>query len=745
MADLSPHLITRKEPFGDAVFASRVRTPPIVEDGIGLDEVWRVVRRRLGLTVYLVLAALLLTGVAVFLKTPSYTARTTLLIEPEAPQVLDMTQLIADSSGDADYDYYKTQFELLKSRAIAARVIKQLDLEEEPAFNPSDKDQGPVAAKWNEARNWIFGLFAPRAPESDGPPQEDSVNQTSIDRYLGHLKVEPKAGTRLVTVSFTLTKPGLAARVVNAHVTEFVRLGLQMHSEGQRTVRDFLKSQLIDIDKRVRASEAALNAYRQQNGVISFDVEDADKVAEQRMSDLTKALTDAETERIEAESHMALVAHGDYESLPEVVSNPTISAMRPQLINLETEYARLATAFNPTYPKLAELKAQLDEAKAAMAAEIRDVAEAVQREYKAAFKREQELTGEVQVEKQKDLALNNALVEDSVLAREVETNRDLYKAVLQRMQQMALVEQTPLSNISIVEPAAPPLSPSSPKKLIDMSISGLIALMVGLALAFLLDHMDSRLKSSEEAEEYLSLPNLAVVPDFGRLSATSRFRGALTANGSKSPLSRQSMDGGGGRPPILEGYLTGKGEIYRTIRTGILFSRASAPPKTILFTSALEGEGKTWTVVNTALTFAHTGARILLIDADLRRPRCHNMLNCDNNVGLSEVLVGQREAAGAIAAVSNHPLFFLSAGSHVPNPAELLTSVKMREVLVELAEAYDFILIDTAPLMYASDTIGMATMVEGVVMVVGANTAKQIVRNARDRWARSMPESWVSS
>ena len=178
MADLSPHLITRKEPFGDAVFASRVRNPLIVEDGIGFDEVWRVIRRRLWLTVYLVLTALLLTGVAVFLKTPSYTARTTLLIEPEAPQVLDMTQLIADSSGDADYDYYKTQFELLKSRAIAARVIKQLDLEEEPAFNPPDRDQGPVAAKWTSAKNWIFGLFAPQAPESDGPPQEDSVNQT---------------------------------------------------------------------------------------------------------------------------------------------------------------------------------------------------------------------------------------------------------------------------------------------------------------------------------------------------------------------------------------------------------------------------------------------------------------------------------------------------------------------------------------------------------------------------------------
>jgi len=733
MADLSPHLITRREPFPDTVFAARAHNVPIVEDGIGLGEVWRVIRRRLWLTVYLFLTVVLLTGVAVFLKTPAYTARTILLIEPETPQVLDMTQLIADSAGDADYDYYKTQFELLKSRVLAARVIQQLGLDGDPAFNPTNLDQGPVAAKWNSLKAWFDGLWASPSSETAGPPQEDSVNQSSIDRYLSHLKVEPKAGTRLVTVSFTLTKPSLAARVVNSHVTEFVRLGLEMHSEGQRTVRDFLKSQLVDIDKRVRASEAALNAYRQQNGVISFDVDDADKVAQQRMSDLTRALTDAETGRIAAESQMTLVQHGDYESLPEVVNNPTISSLRPQLINLETEYARLATAFNPAYPKLAELKAQLGQAKAAMSAEIRDVAEAVQRNYEAALKREQELTTEVQAEKQKDLALNNALVEDAVLAREVETNRDLYKAVLQRMQQIALVEQTPLSNISIVEGAVPPLAPSSPKKLIDLSISGLIALMAGLALSFLLDHLDSRLKSSEEAEQYLSLPNLAVVPDFDKLGTGNRVRRALTANGLTGSQAQRRPRNAKSSPPALEGYLTGKGEIYRTIRTSILFSRASAPPKTILFTSSLEAEGKTWTVVNTALTFAHTGARILLIDADLRRPNCHRMLQCENTVGLSEVLVGQCEASAAIYRVRDHSLFFLSAGSHVPNPAELLTSVKMREVLANLGEAYDFILIDTAPLMHASDTVGIATMVEGVVMVVGANTAKQIARNVRDR------------
>jgi len=702
---------------------------PPIEDGIGLDEVWRIVRSRFSLILLLIFCSVIVTGIVVFSETPLFTANANLLIEPESPQVIDMTQLIADSAGDVDYDYYKTQFELLKSRVLAARVIQVLDLSNQPDFNPKNQPAGPMIA----IRNFLSSLLDDLNPKSgSGPPAvelENSVNTALIDRYLSHLKVTPIPGTRLVTVSFSSSNPVLAARVVNRHVREFVSLGLEMQSDQQRTARDFLKSQLTDIDSRVRQAEGALNAYRQKNGVISFDVDDSEKTASQRMEDLTRDLTQAEAERINSESQMDLIKTGHFESLPEVVTNPAITSLRPQLIALEAEYARLSTAFNPAYPKLAELRAQLIQTKSAMAAEIQNVAASVQRNYFAALSREEMLNNEVNAEKQKDLALNNALVEDSVLARDVEANRDLYKSVLQRMQQMTVAEQTPLSNISVVEDATPPITPSTPKKAFDIALSALVAGMLGVSLSFLLNHLDNRLKSGEAIEQYLDLPNLAVVPDFARLPKLPRRGLALPASSYTPSMGNKAF----GCSKVVEGHLAGKAEVYRAIRTSILFSRAGAPPKTVLFTSSVEAEGKTWTTVNTALSFARTGARTLLIDADLRRAQCHELLRSENSLGLSEVLVGQVEPEGIINHLVDHSLDFLSAGSPVPNPAELLTSARMREVLVGLTRAFDFILIDSAPLMYASDTIGLATMVEGVVMVIGAHTSKQVALRARSR------------
>jgi polysaccharide biosynthesis transport protein len=734
MSELSPYVILRSEEALNYGFPpSLPRNAPRIEDGIGLAEVWRVIRRRIRLPITLMVAAVLITTVAVFMQTPIFTARTTLLISPEAPQVLDVTQLMTDSAGDPDYDYYKTQFELLRGRLLAARVIRELDLEHHPLFDPHGSPQGPIARLWGQLKSAVASVSGDSAPTRSTDSQEYSVNPVTIDNYLRRLKVEPNAGTRLVVVTFSLRDSVLAARIANRHVADFVRLDLEIHSGAQRTTREFLESELVDIGRRVQNAEAALNSYRQQNGVLAFDVDDTNKVAAQRMADLTKAFTDAETRRITAESQMELVQHGQYESLPQVVNNPSISMLRPQLVNLEAEYAKLSTAFNPEYPKLAELKAQLKQDRSAMATQVHDVADAVSRDYTAALAQEQKLRTEIEAEKQRDLALNDALLKDAVLGREVETNRDLYKNVLQRMQQMGVAEGTPLSNISIVENAAPPLSPSSPKKLLDMTISALMALFVGLGLSFVLEQLDNRLKSSEDVENYLHLPTLAIAPDFNSINRSSRmlnrWSGDLRASNGRTYASKITER----RSSVFEGYRTGKGEVYRTIRTGVLFSRAGSPPKTILFSSSVEGEGKTWTAVNTAVAFAQTGASTLLIDADLRRARCHEMLEYENTIGLSEVLVGQCDALDLIQRKNGSSFYFLAAGSTPPNPAELLTSTKMRQVMQFLGEHYDYILIDSAPLMYASDTIGIATMVDGVVVVLGAHTAKQSVRRACDR------------
>ena len=703
--------------------------PSEMNEGIGLSDFWLVIRRYLKLILTLLAIALFSTSVVVLLMTPNYVATSTLLIEPEPPQVLDVRELISESGSTDDHDYYKTQYDLLRSRDLAAGVIRDLNLENSELLGSGEPHDLAGRLWWRFW--WLFdgflSLFSP-AP-ADGPKAAGGVSAGAIDAYLSRLKVEPQVGTRLVKVSFRAPDPLLAAQITNAHVRHYIQQGLELRSQSRHAAVEFLENQLVQIKQKVERSEAALNTYRHQKGIVTFDVEDSKKVAETRMEDLTRALTDVETRRITAQAQMRQVSAGDYDSLPQVVTNPIITQLKPQVRRLQAEVANMSTAFSSQYPKLAELKAELLEASTSLDREIAEVAKSIKRDYESAVDQEQELRSEVDAEKERDLALNDASLQDAILAREVETDRDLYKNVLSRMQQIQVGEQAPVTNVSTVDRAVAPPFPATPKTRFDLAITALFALVCGIVAAFVLDQLDNRLKTSEEAEKYLSLPNLAVAPDFARLQQKKPVHKRLEW------LRRLLPAPGGSAGAGLNGYVhhPGRGEVYRSIRSALLFSRAGSPPKRMLITSAVEGEGKTWTAVHVALAFAQTGARTLLIDADLRRAQCHETLSLENALGLTEVLVGQLEAEEVIRYLEDRKLYVLSAGSQAPNPAELLTSSRMLEVLASLSKQYEYILIDSAPLMYASDTIGLSTMVDGVVLVAGANTPKQDVRRASER------------
>jgi polysaccharide biosynthesis transport protein len=731
MSELSPFLIRRNQPIG-RLSAPRAARPDTT-DGIGMDEIWRVIRRRLWTTGPLVFAIAVIATSFLFLMTPNFTGKATLLIEPDDPQVLNITQLLGESAGDPNYDYYKTEFELLKNRALAARVIRELNLTQEPLLNPKPPEKGSWAEKWNSFKGSLFSLFRPATSDEPSLPDTSGVDPDVIDRYLSHLRVEPVAETRLVTVSFSLPDAKMAARIANAHVDYFIKRELEIRSTAQRAAEGFLRSQLRDISKQTEQAEANLNAYRQRNGVLTFDVNDTNNLGAQRMSQLTRALTDAETRRITAQSEVELVEHGDYASLPQVISNPTISALKPQLVALEAEYARLSSAFNPTYPKLVELKAQLYQDRHDIALQMRNAADAVRRDYNAAVAQETRLRNELNAEKRRDLALNDALLKDAVLAREVQTDRDLYKNILQRTQEMSVASRTTLSNINIVERAVPPRYASSPRKRLDLAITVVAAMLIGIALSFVMEHFDNRLKTPEEIEEHLNLPSLAIVPDFAKLGKVRGSRKLFAQNHFENS-SLISSSGKDKAPLGLDRYMSGASEVYRTIRTNILFSQAGSPPRTVLFASAIEAEGKTWTAIHTAAVLAHTGATTLLVSSDLRRPRCDRLLNCEGRAGLSDALVGLSDLDKLINPIDKG-FFFLSAGSRVPNPAELLSSVRMHQIIGFLAERYAFVLFDSAPLMYANETLALGAMVDGVVLVVGARTSKHSVRLACNRLA----------
>jgi polysaccharide biosynthesis transport protein len=739
---LSPYFIERTAPNGSTYAHPFKLDAAYEETGVGLAEFWNTIKRRRGLIGYVVSAALILTAAVVFLMQPQYQAVATLQIDPEPPHLMDVTKLLQQLRNQDEDDYKKTQYSLLQNDQLEAQVIVDLGLERNPLFNKHVVPNDYVGIVRFFIRSWKEHLLPSR--ERRG---RFGVSPYAIDVYHSRLRVAPDGGTRLVLVSFDSPDPALSAQIVNTHVRDYLMLNRHLQEQGGEAARAFLEKQLFELRARVEHSEAALNSYRSKVGILSFGIHDQAKneIAEQTMVELNRGLAEATAQRIKAESEMELVKAGDYGSLPAVVSNLMIQNLKPEVDRLQAQTGELESRYTDEYPTLVEAKAKLREQRARLTNEIAAIAHATERSYNSALLREQHLQQKIDAEKKVDFSLNDASLQDAVLAREVDTNRQVYRDVMKRMQEISVSGAAPIANIALVEDAVLPSAPSSPQKVRDLVVSGILSLFVALGLICIGEQMDDRLKSGEEIESYLHLPELAVVPDFsGLLSEKGTIQKFLSAprsedrlSGVLSLVSKGKDSSEGAVPPIVSGPRAGNVmEAFRSIRTALLYSRAGGAPRSVLFVSAVPGEGKTMTTCGTAWAFAQTGARTLLIDADLREPRCHKNLNARRSMGLSEVLAGLAEPDQVIQRLDRRrfhiqqDLYFLGAGAQVPNPGELLTSTKMFEVLRYLRDQYQFVLLDSAPVRFASDTIGLATMVDSVVVVAGAATSKQTVRAA---------------
>ena len=690
-----------------------------LEPGLGLWDCWVAVRRRLPLIIVIVVCCLAITMAALCVMTPKYTATSTILIQPDIPQVLDVVQLLSSTTGDQDHDYYKTQYAMLQSPTLAAEVIRNLNLEHSPLFAPRRGTPSVWARMQGLLARVVWEVKYPGVKPVADDSSELGVKPGVIAAYLSMLKVTPTIGTRLVQVSFSSPDPALASRIVNAHVDAYIQRGLELRHQAGQSARGFLAQQLDGIKQRVERSEAALNTYRHSKGIVSFAVDDQSKIAEDRLAGLTQALTEAETSRIRFEAEMKQVRSGDFGSLPEVISNQMITTLRPQLDTLQAQYAAMQAQYRAKWPPLIQLRSRIQETRNRLTAEMASVATSIEREYHEAAAREQTAQALVDAEKESDLTLNDQALQDAVLAREVEANRSLYENVLKRMQEMGVSEYAPVSNVTILDRAVSPRVPSSPQTLRALAISGLLALLVSAGLILVLDQFDTSFKSVEEVERSLHLPFLALIPDFSLMAGRRGVRG-------QSRNDRRT-----------DAYASSREEAYRSIRSALLFSRAGGAPRSVLFTSAIPREGKTHTAINTAMAFSYTG-KTLLLDADLRAASCIEMLSRHvtsepaDGVGLTEVLVGQCEPDEA-AQLLDDRLFFIAPGSPAPNPPELLISARMRDLLAQLSDSYDHVFVDSAPVMAASDTIGIATMVDGVIMVIGPGTPKKAACQACDR------------
>jgi polysaccharide biosynthesis transport protein len=713
-------------------------SPVFFDEGQPIVDVWRywrTIRKHLRLIVAMVVGVITLTAVKVMTQTPIYTAETTIMIEPQASQggsdALENLVSIEAAAENSD-QYYKTQCAILESRGLAASVIRTLDLTHNPAFAGKTAQPGAVEQLGANVKGSLQDLIAPTDDHNVVLPQsyddDRGVPPWMVHAYQANLTVKPVEDTNLVKITFSSPDPSLAAQIANAHVTAYERQQIEMHSQQSEEAQRFLQNKLVDIKEQLQKSEAALNDYRRRKGIIPglMSLDGKDAVVLDRLADLSKDLTQAQVARISLESQVTLIRKHQYNALPVVENDLAVQDMEKELNSLYSQEAALSSQFKSDYPPLAKLQAQIRELQSRVADAIQRAISGIESEFAEAQEKESELQAEMQRQRAETLNLNDAVAQYAILQRDVDTNRELYNAIMTRMKDVAVSGDIQSTNVSVINSAEVPSSPSSPNKGRALILALVAGLGGGIALAFATEFLDNTLKNPEEAENYLRLPNLGVVPEFSSVNGKTAYAPRELMNGRDStvlPPGRELV--------TTHGSYSRVGEAYRNLRTALLLSRAGGPPKVTLITSAMSREGKTVTAVNTAVMLAQLGAPVLLIDADLRRARCHRVLAVDNHLGLTEVLAGSRELHEMIRVTEIENLHFLGSGSVPPNPTELLGSAKMIETLLELREHYEYVVVDSAPVLPVSDSLVLAKLTDGVMLVAnGSATPRQQVKTA---------------
>jgi capsular exopolysaccharide synthesis family protein len=441
--------------------------------------------------------------------------------------------------------------------------------------------------------------------------------------------------------------------------------------------------------------------------------------------------------RITMQSRYEFLTRPESEPLGYFLDRPGIQKLHLALLDLGAQRATLANRLGPNHPQMVELGRQEAEIKRQLRAEVEQEVNAVRSRYDAALLREEQLRQKLAEQQEASIELRDLGARYDLLKNEVEGARSLHESLLKQQMETAVNSELAASNMRVIDRAEVPGRPSKPNVPLNLTVGVLAGLVFAVGSAFLCEYFDNSVKSSDEVEELLQIPSLAMIPNFvlarrsGRLAYGVAGDGNGAASNGGGPT--EASNGFGGELVVLREPRSPAAEAFRTLRTAILFSAPGAPPKVILVTSAGAGEGKTVSSVNLATSLAEAGSRVLLLDGDLRRPGCHRALGLENDRGLSNFLAGQADLGSVIHALDAPRVFFVPAGPAAPNPAELVGSARMRDTLEELRGAYDFIILDSPPVLPVTDAVVLAREADGVVLVVkGDDTPRELVRRARD-------------
>jgi capsular exopolysaccharide synthesis family protein len=680
-----------------------------------LDYVRVVVKRR-----HVALAAMTVVALGAivysFTATPIYEGRTQLLIESDDPNIVEFQQVVGgqgNASTLSRQDYYQTQYKLLQSRAVAQKTLDALDLWEHPELRPVEAAGFSARGAVRGVADWVGGLFGQSSEEVGIPGQGETDAQAEvITAFLEQLRVSPIRNSRLVDVAYRSTDRELSARVANGVAKSYIDMDLDFKFRSTREASAWLEEQLAEQRKQVEGAEARLQQYREQNDALSL--EDRQNIVVQKLSDLNAAVTRAKTERLQKEAmyRQLLEVQGDRAALdtfPAILANAFIQQQKTELATLQRRQAQLAEKYGDKHPAMIEAQSAIQSAQMKLEAEIAKVVQSVKTEYQAAVAQEQSMTAALESQKGEALAMNRKAIDYNVIQRDVESSTQIYQTLLQRANETGVSGELRTSNVRIVDSAETPASPVSPRRGLNILMGLLGGTLFGVGLAFLFEYLDNRVKTPEEIERDLGLPSLGLIPMTAGIAGKAN---PLISDGAPAPFA----------------------EAFRALRTSILFSAADGGPRSIVVTSTGPSEGKTMVAGNVAIALAQTGQRVLLVDADMRRPRAHELFAVNVEPGLSNLLVGASKPSEVVQAAGVENLWVMPAGKTPPNPAELLGSRQFASLVGSLGAHFDCVVIDTPPVLAVTDAAVVAHRATGVLFVIAADvTSRQAAQTALDQ------------
>ena len=687
--------------------------PFLAEEVNPLLHYWRILRKRQWAVMATVAIIFALAVFATLKTTRLYQATSKVAIFPENPNVLGFKG-VEGSSPDYDYEVtLETEAAILRSDALAVKVIEAMRLDQNPQF---------------------AGGSSPQAEDSIrvSSMQPDPAKAAGLlGAFRGGLSVQLIPNSRLVQISYTHPNPRLATEIVNALVRTFIEENFKTKYESVTQTSEWLSTELADLQLKVQTSEEKLVRYQKERGILGVD--EKQNIVTAKLDELNKELTEAQTDRIQKESNYRLAASGDpaaFSKTPREGDSSMLEKLREREADLAIQYAQATTQFGVAYPRVVELNNQLKQLRTEITAEETRMQQRIRDEYLAAVQRESLLTTAFEQQKQQANQLNESAIEYSTLKRDAETNRQLYQDLLQRLKEAGVSAGLRSSNIRVVDIARTPTQPIKPNVPRNLELGLLLGLACGIGLVFVLESLDTSIRNTEELSAISALPALGIIPL--QLSSNGNLRKRLKTVSEAALAGTEKSES-----PTLITYARPQSEAaeaYRALRTSILLSSFGAPPKVILVTSAMPQEGKTTVSANSALVLAQRGSRVLLVDADLRRPAVGKLFGVRSRGGLSTLISGSDKVEDVVLPCPEVPtLWILPAGPIPPQPAELLGSTVMKDLIAHWRDSFDHIIIDTPPCLSVTDAVLLSPEADRVILVArSGQTTKAALRRACD-------------